>query len=195
MSAGAGDAQRTKRCNRPHKSRPLQMAQYLVDAHRRIAKRGGLLANHLHDTRRSEVDDIQHEVVGGLGFNAVPIEHTLREVVQIVGHDHLGTGSNRGGEDVTVVRVWQGDAHDKGLVSRDEAVRDRLAHALGRPAHRIDIRASLLDDASDHLVQDLRAPSGSEEPGLRKPDQKIPERRWMQHAGVIDDGEGQGQLT
>ena len=69
------------------------------------AKRGGLRFQDSEDSPWREVDEVEEEHVGGLGFDVVGLEHVGREVAEVLGDDDLRAGSDGGGEDVAVVGV------------------------------------------------------------------------------------------
>src|SRR3546814_2346100 len=70
-----------------------------------VDERIGLALQHGGDRRRRELDDVQHELVGTLGLDAVGVENGVREVTEVLGHDDLRVALDRGSEHVTVVRI------------------------------------------------------------------------------------------
>lgn len=107
-----------------------------------------------------------------LGFDPEGLKEILREVLQVLGDDDLRVATDGCGEDAAVVGIWQDETLDERLMPGDETVGDRFAHQLSGPLElfRSEVRTTL-EDATDHLIEDLIAPPRSEEAGLCEPDQ------------------------
>ena len=119
-----------------------------------------------------QLDELEHEVVWRLSLYAERLESRSWEILEVVGDNHLCTGSDRGSEDVSVILVGQVERIDELLISNNETVTHRTAHQIAGALQReeIDI-GSVLKDAAHHLVEDLIGPASAKPIGASQSDQ------------------------
>jgi len=129
---------------------------------------------------------MHHEHVRGLGLDVVRLERCGGEVLDVLGDDHPGPRSDRGGEHVPVVRVGEVEAIDEALVAGGQAVSDCIAHQRAGPVKLLGLQVgSIIENGAHHLVEDVVGPSGPEESRLGQADQQITETGWVEDAGVV----------
>lgn len=116
------------------------------------------------------------------------------EVREVRGHDHLGAGLDGCRKHMPIIGIGQRQAIDQGLEAAHDAVRDGFGHELPRTSEsfRPQIRPAL-EDGAKALVQDGLGPSSTNQPGSAEPNEQVTKRRWVQHAGVVEDDEGHAQ--
>src|SRR5271157_745362 len=69
-----------------------------------------------------------NKIVRVQGPDAVGRQHLRRKVAQIARHNDIGAGPDRGGEDVTVVRVWKIQRIDKIRIVCHKAIANGIIH-------------------------------------------------------------------
>jgi hypothetical protein len=154
----------------------------------RVSKRTRLLSDDLRDQSRGQVDRVEHKVVWVLRLDVSLCERRFREVLQIEGDDGLRTGSDRGSQDVPVVGVRKREPVNELLEARHHAVGDGSFHQLPRPGEGLWLQLwPLLQDVPKALVEDDLGPPRPHHAGAREPNEQIPQRRRVEHAGVVDD--------
>jgi hypothetical protein len=164
-------------------SEPIEQ---VVDCGRRVCELPCLFLHDRDDSGWGEVDDVEYELVGALGFDFVEVELVGGEVSEVGRDDHLGVAADGGGEDVTIMRVGQRQAVDEGLVIGDEAIGYCFVHELSCSCEPIAKLRLPSCDGLDHLGEDLFAPPGLKETGLCKSDQQVAKGPGIEHTGVVD---------
>jgi hypothetical protein len=119
-----------------------------------------------------KIDKPHNEIVWVLRLDVELGKHVCWEIGQVECHDHIRAGSNRGGEHVPVVGVWQRQSLDQVLVAGDEAVPNPGVHQqpCSLELLRLDVGA-VSQNVPDPLVVDLISPLGVEQIGQRQPHQ------------------------
>lgn len=124
--ASSGEAEHiTELGDRTNEALVAEGVEQVRDGARWVLERGGLLEEHVRDRTRSEVEEIEDEVVRMLGLDAVRLERAGREVAEIGGHDRLRGGADRGGEDMAIVGVGKVEPVDERFVPRRPSSRAR----------------------------------------------------------------------
>ena len=99
-------------------------------------------------------------------------------------------------EHVPVVRVGESQGRDEVLVPGDQAVGNVLVHEAPAPGEtfRREIR-TVGKDASCPLVVDFVCPAGLEHVGEGELHEQVPERRWVEDTGIVDDDRDHGSVA
>ena len=79
---------------------------------------------------RCQIQESIDELIGVLCFNPVTLEDVGGEVVQVEGHDHVGTSSDRRCEDVPIIRVRQYYRLDQVFIVLYEAIPRMRVHQV-----------------------------------------------------------------
>jgi len=177
------------RCG-PGELRALQGVDDVVECGRRVAHRvRNRLDGRVHRVA-IEMELVEKELIGVLGFDIPGREFMCGEVVQVEGDDRRCPGPDRCGENVAIPGIRQRHARDDRFISRDEAIGDRLAHQFARARQpvRRDVRV-VGAHITEYLVEDLLCPAGVHQPGLGDLNEHMPQCRRIQDVGVIDDRE------
>ncbi len=82
-----------------------------------------------HQTR-SEIEEIQNELIGMLCFNAELVKGPLREIPQIACDDDTGSAAYRGGQHMPVLFIGENKAGDEMFISRHKCIWRCLIHEL-----------------------------------------------------------------
>lgn len=160
---------------------------------RRVLQAGAAALGGERDRFRREVGEVIDELVGMLGFKAVGLEHLGGEVAQIVGHDHVGPGVDRGRQDVAVIGIGQVQARDQRFVAVHEAVAHVQIHQLACALELDDGQVRPLPEhVADPLVMDGVGPLGPETIGQRQLKQQVPQRRGVKDTGIVKGRERHG---
>lgn len=137
----------------------LERTEHVVNSPRRILPR---VRHPLHlriDRLPTQIDQILHEVVRGLGLDVPAFQLVLWEVLEVLGDYDLRVHLDRRGKYMAVVGIRQIDDVDQLLVSGDEDVGDRSVHQFARATEfvRIEVGTVLLEVAKG-LIEDPLGP-------------------------------------
>lgn len=113
-----------------------------------------------------------------------------REVAEVGGDDDLSAGLDRCGEDVSIIEVRKLEPFDERLVAEHQTIPHSPKHQLPGACQRSRVEVGPIPvEVGEHFIEDLVSPLGLDQPGLRDADQQVPQRAWIQHAGVVDHDE------
>jgi hypothetical protein len=158
-------------------SAALEAVENVHDGARRIPPGVGTALDLAVDDGYVEMDLVHHQLVGRAGLDISGFEGVGREVLDVVGDDHLGARPDGGREDVSIVGVGQLEGVDERLMADDETVTYRGDHQLPRPTNLQlgDVGASAPNGA-ERLVEDRLGPPRLDETRLREPDEQVARR-------------------
>ena len=119
------------------------------------------------DGLAAQVYLIEDEVVWRLRFHVPRFQSRGREVFEVVGHDHLCPRSDRRRKHMAVVRVWQFDRLDEGLIPRHQAVADRRIQEAAGASKSLGIEVGSIGAQSvEDLIEDPVRPLCLDQPSL-----------------------------
>jgi hypothetical protein len=126
------------------------------------------------------------ECIGMDGLHAVGVKLGRREIVEVERDDVVGPNLDGYGQDVTVVRVREGEAFDVLLVPVHTGVREGTVHFASGifeivPGH---VRAISMDVARP-LAVNVVAPVGPHEIVHGQPEQEIPQVGGIEDVGIV----------
>ena len=79
----------------------------------------------------------QHEaqkIIGGYGDNAVLLQYSMGEILEVCGHNDCCPYVISGGDHMGIIRVWQFNAVKSRLIALNECIRKRLIHEQFYPS-------------------------------------------------------------
>lgn len=92
-----------------------------------------LVSNRSANRGRGELEEMSDEIIGMLRIDSVRGDTVFGEIFQVIGDDHAGLATDRGGKNMTVVRIGQFELVDEVLIARHEAIGDCTVHQLTSP--------------------------------------------------------------
>lgn len=188
-------------CPLPQKSDRLrqslhgQCVEVLLDRFRGILQAGTVLCDRFEDGRLIAVEQGSHEHIGVLGLDTKRREPIGWKVGQVLGDDEIGAASNGGGQHMAIVRVRKIERFDERLVAGDQATSHVRIHHRARAVKIYFQRGALAQYGADPFIMNSIRPPRAEEIGEGEPHEHIPQRRGIQHTGIVQHCDGRHSLV
>ena len=125
-----------------------------------------------------QIELVVNEFVWVLCPQIVFRKGTFGKVLEIDGDDCIASASDGRSYHVSIVRVGQLDRFDQILVAFDEALRNCSVHELFGAFKLLPAQVrSLSKEGANPFFLNAIGPSGAKQPGRRKFDKDVPQRR------------------
>ena len=135
LSCGADSEHRLVSAQRSHRLHEALLQQYFkkaIDVDRRLFKLPALAACCLNDGSLIQVYKIFNKLIWMLRLDTKRLDGWIGKVLLIEGDDHAGAATNRRGQNMTIIRVWQTQSVNQTLVTLNDGIRNGLVHQRRR---------------------------------------------------------------
>jgi hypothetical protein len=177
-------------------NRGFEEADHLSERDRRSRERGSLAAEQLEDQDLIGDKELAQELVRPDDLDTEVLKRARAKVGQVLRDDEVSTSRDGCGRNMVVAGIaihHRLNASD--LVRVSHRVRERLVHQRDEASRLYRSGAPVPDEVAFDLIEDPSAPDDFEELGLGAAQQRVPQRRRIEHAGVEDRGDGHFELA
>jgi hypothetical protein len=126
---------------------------------------------------------VQEENVGRLHLDVELIQRQGGEVLEVAGHDHPRATSDRGRQDVSILRMVRHRWHQH-FVPFDERFGEGSSHVSDSSQRGLLTQIELAHQVASELVERLVAPMRPKQARLREAQERVSEGDWEKDARV-----------
>jgi len=142
----------------------------------------------------SKTQDMRQELIRMLNLDTIGGSDPFREILEVVGHNDIGTATDGSSEHMAVIGVWQGECGYEVLEVLDDRIPRMRVHEITGP---LELRAGQIRSIGENrpnpfLVNQIR-PTRSVEVREHQMHEDIAEGRRVEHARIIERGECHNQ--
>ena len=132
--------------------------QVLIHAPGGTAQALAMLRSRCNDRIRVKVQQVCDKLIRVMGPYPKSVEGRRGKVVEIPGNDDVSSGTDRGGQDVTIILVRKNDRWNQGLEILNETILNTLIHESSRalkafPGQVGSVSQQCLDPFLVHFVR------------------------------------------
>lgn len=142
----------------------------------------------------SKTQDMREELIRMLDLDTIGGSDPFREVLEVLGHDDIGTATNGSGEHMAVIGVRQGERGYEVLEVLDERIPRMRVHEISGPLKlRTGEIRSIGENRPNPFLVNLIRPTRSVKVRERQMHEDIAKGRRIEHARIIERGECHNQ--